>query len=62
MIWNLKAFGIGNRSRKGAKSPSSEEKIKILTNDFNQTFSDLCGHCASLREIFRALVLPLQTA
>jgi hypothetical protein len=43
MIWKPKALGIGNCSRKGAKSPSSEEKIKIRTNDFDQAFSDLCG-------------------
>jgi hypothetical protein len=55
MIWKPKALGIGNCSRKGAKSPSSEEKIKIRTNDFDQAFSDLCGHCApsaSLRTCF----------
>jgi len=54
MIWKPKALAIGNCSRKGAKSPSSEEKIKIRTNDFDQAFSDLCGHCAFAGDIPRS--------
>jgi hypothetical protein len=31
MIWKLKALGVGNSSRQGAKSPSSEKNLFLIT-------------------------------
>jgi hypothetical protein len=52
MIWKLKALGVGNSSRQGAKAPSLRGKMKTLTNDFHPQ-SPTFAAFAPLREIFR---------